>query len=193
MKKRSLVIICLLSMALSSLFAQRSGPRGSSLVASEWENSSPFSGVTIPVVANATRLYSMVFPTNISVAKITYSVVTADNTGDLYDIGFYDVNGNLACHIGAKAGTAFAPSSSIFTQSFTSTCNLTGGVRYTFAITGNAATAVLFGATRTQMGQSATAPASNSTTSGGVLNSSITYSADSYTNSGGPPVLTLHN
>lgn len=150
---------------------------------------------TLGIIANSTRLWSFNFPTNIYASKLSWFVLTPDNTANLYDIGFYDATGNLVCHIGATAGTTFAPSAnaSVTATMLPGPCRFFAGQRYTFAVTGNAATAVLYGDVRSWLAIANVAPATGAVTSGGVLNNSITYGADNWNNSAGQPFISLHN
>lgn len=143
-------------------------------------------------VANSTRVTEITFPNSFTASKITYWVGTADNTADLYDIGFYSNGGTLLCHIGATAGTTFAPSATQVTLSFVSACSFQGGTRYLLAITGNAATAALLCGNNILLGQAYSIPSAGATTSGGALNASITPAADAWTQSVFP-VIALHN
>jgi hypothetical protein len=131
--------------------------------------------------ANTTRLWAVDVPVTVTSTKVVYQIITtADNTGNLYDIGYYDVSGNLVCHIGATAGTTFSPSTGIKTLSWLSSCTLTPG-RYYEAETDNSATALVGGNSNTLSPACAVNPATNNTTSGGALNATVTYSADSWT------------
>lgn len=144
--------------------------------------------------SNTTRLLTFSPPSTMTATKVTFSPLTPDNTANLYDFGIYSSAGALLCHTGATAGTTFAPSSNaIVTLSFNQACVLTAGLRYYQALTGNAGTVVLYGTYRRWMPQAAVAPASGSVTTGGVLNNTITLSADSWSNAQGEIFWALHN
>jgi len=132
------------------------------------------------IIANTTRVYDFVPPVNLSVTKLSYRIGTADNTTNLYSLGIYSNTGTLLCTTGAIQGTvAFPVANNITNLSFTGTCNLTGGTRYLFAMTGQASTANMLGIN--DFGpQPYLAPSAGGATSGGVLNSSITPAADSF-------------
>jgi hypothetical protein len=135
------------------------------------------------VPANTTRMWSVMVPTTQTSTKVGYEIITtADNTTNLYDIGYYDNSGTLVCHLGATAGTIFAPSTGVKgSLSWTSSCTLIGGNRYYLAMTDNVATATVGGLANTLVPVCAANPSANSATSGGVLNSSVTPPADSVT------------
>lgn len=162
----------------------------------QWSpNSSPYSSGVGPTT-NATKLYDLLTPgCNLSVTKITYSIFGTDNTANLYDIGFYDSTGTLItnCHIGATPGTSFAPSSAAITRSFVGTCVIPGNSRVDLAITGNASIATLY-TVRTTLALNGLNPTAGNTTSGGVLNNSVTPPADAWNVSGGSiPIFAVHN
>lgn len=193
MTLRTFIYLAVLIVALPFANAQSTGGRGNTPACTEWENSGPFSGNINAPVANQTKLWSMVFSCNLSATKITYSVSTADASADLYDIGFYTATGTLVCHTGATAGTTFAPSTNArVTLALTGACNFQANTRYLVALTGNAATAVLYGASSQQIALAGTNPTTGNTTAGGALNSSITPPADLWAG-GQPPVIALHN
>jgi hypothetical protein len=158
------------------------------------EYSNELGTVTMGPAANITKIWSMWFPYSISCAKIVLQCQTADNTANLYSVGFYDPTGNLVASTAPTAGTTFAPAvNATVTLPFQATCNLSAGVRYGFAMTGNAAIAQIYGTYRRWLPQNAAAPTSGSATSGAVLNPTITYAADSWGNGGGNPFLGFHN
>jgi hypothetical protein len=143
-------------------------------------------------VTNQTRIWSFTPLCSMSFTKITWSIATADNTANLYDIGIYNANGStLVCHIGATAGTTFAPSTNAtVTASTIGTCALTAGTRYILAQTGNASTAILNSSGNTLLGVSAATV--TTATTGGVLNSTLTIPADNWA-ANAFPLFTLHN
>ena len=53
-------------------------------------------------------------------SSVAYYIAAADNTSNTYDLGIYDVSGNLKAHIGATAGTSFAPSTGYRSLAWTS-------------------------------------------------------------------------
>jgi hypothetical protein len=132
------------------------------------------------VTANTTKMWAIFPASSITSTKIGYHVTTADNSGHLYDIGVYDGGGNLKCHLGATAGTTFSPSTGARSLSWTTTCTLIGGSRYYLAQTDNAATATIGGEGSFENPNCFSNPTSNNTTSGGVLNGTVTPAADSY-------------
>jgi hypothetical protein len=134
------------------------------------------------VAQNTTKLWSVEVAHPVTTTKVEYNIVTtADNTGNLYDIGYYDASGNLVCHIGATAGTAFAPSAGVKSLSWAASCTLQAG-RYYEALTTNASAtpATPGGLGNVPTPQCNLNPATNNTTSGGLLNNTITFNADTW-------------
>jgi len=148
----------------------------------------PFGGgSTLALATGSTRVYWVpMLQSVLAPVKLTYTVTTADNTANLYDVGFYGPTGTLLCHLGATAGTAFSSSTGIKTLNFASQCssNLISGTRYYFAFTTNctASCAVLGGLSSGQEFSpvSGAVPTAGAATTGGVLNSSITLPSDSW-------------
>lgn len=141
------------------------------------------SNVTFPT-ANATKLYAVNITTSLVGAQhLYYHVATADNTANLYDVGLYNASGTLICDLGATAGTSFAPS--IGDKSIAigggSGCTTTPG-RYYIALTDTVQTANITGQTSIWSPACGVAPATGSTTSGGALNGTVTFSADAASN-----------
>jgi len=160
--------------------------------ATEWTNE--LGSPTSQVVANQTRLWSIWFPVTVTANKITYRVATADNSAALYSLGIYDASGTLVCHVNPTVGTTFAPAAgNDITASWTAPCTVQAGSRYNVGLTGNAGTAVLAGATRRFLPQCTAGAATNNVTSGGALNASITYVADTWSDTCGPVFFSLHN
>lgn len=175
----------------TSQYVANCGGGGAAL--SQWVSPGIARDGSIAVAANATTLYDFVLPGSLSATKISYSIQTADNTSDTYDLGVYSNSGALLCHTGATAGTTFAPSTGPHTLSFLSTCNLTGGTRYYFAFTGSASTAVLYHGGNVMLASSGANPTSGNATTGGALNSSVTPAADAWADTNGFPEISLHN
>jgi hypothetical protein len=73
----------------------------------------------ISFVANKIIGYSFNLTEQLAVNAICKSASTADNTGNLYDIGISDTSGNLLAHTGAIAGTVFAPNTSTYCNAVT--------------------------------------------------------------------------
>lgn len=142
---------------------------------SPWGGSTGFNFPT----ANTTRLFAFVSPNSISGStKLYYHVSAADNSANLYDIGIYNSSGTLVCHVGATAGTTLGPSTGDKSIAWASACSLTGGNRYYWALTGNSNVLGLNGASSVWSPVCNVVPATGSTTSGGVLNGTVTFSAD---------------
>jgi hypothetical protein len=127
---------------------------------------------------NKTNLTAYYLAGNLTTSGVWFYISgTADNTGNLYDIGIYNSTGTLLTHLGATAGTTFAPAANAWKR-----LTWTGGPvtipagKIYVAITTNAATPASVG------GWSAVAVySSNSsfTSTGGALASSITPPSDS--------------
>jgi hypothetical protein len=121
----------------------------------------------------ATNLFGFTPLGNFTTTQFGYKVAVADNTANLYDFGIYNSSGTLLCHIGATAGTTLAPSTGAKNIAWLASCSLLAGNLYFFGITGNASTFKLSG-TISVNPYCAANPSSGNTTTGGVLNSSIT-------------------
>jgi len=95
------------------------------------------------IVTNQNKVYGWPIDNTITTTQVSYTITTADNTANLYDIGIYNATGTLVAHIGATAGTSFAPtgSNSQFTKSWTGgAATLTPG-NYYLGFTTNCASA----------------------------------------------------
>jgi hypothetical protein len=126
------------------------------------------------ISSNLTFLFAFVPLGNLTTTQLSYTVGVADNSANLYDLGVYDNSGALVCHTGATAGTSIAPSTGNKTISWTATCSLASGNRYFLAVTGNNPTFKLAGTALSLNLFCGIQAASGNSTSGGVLNSSIT-------------------
>jgi hypothetical protein len=151
------------------------------------------------VTQNATKLWAFYYGYSTTVnqiSQITFSVTTADNTANVYDIGIYGpgcYGGNtgvpLQAHIGATAGSAINAGATGGTQVSLSgganqVVNLTPGW-YCLAITSSAAAPALVlggdsGATLTPFANGASPGGGTGTTTGGALNATITAPANGY-------------
>ena len=145
------------------------------------------------ISANGTQLWSFQLPGALTSTKVTFIPSTADNSANLYDIGIYSGSGTLLCHTGATPGTTFAPNTTnAVNLPWLASCPLAGGTRYLLALTAVVGTAILNTGGTTWQAIGRANPTSGSTTTGGVLNNSITPPADSWTQSGFPQIA-LHN
>ncbi len=132
---------------------------------------------TVALSANKVLLNGFLLPAQVTFTQLTYRVVGADNTANLYDLGIYNSGGTLICDFGAIPGTTFAPS---VTTNMTLPCTqgtvIAPAGKYYVGMTAVTATATL--------GGSATAwtfLANNSlTTAGAALGGTITPPADSW-------------
>lgn len=159
----------------------------------QWVSSSFKNGTATPL-SNVTRVWDFTPIASITSTNISYSVNTADNTAHLYDIGIYSSSGTLLCHIGATAGTLFAPGTGAQTRPFLASCSLVGGTRYLISVTVNTQAAILDGGGNTLQAVGNGTPTANNATSGGALNGSITPAADAWTSTASViPLFSLHN
>lgn len=148
-----------------------------------WFQMSTGSSGTAPVSsANNTYISSFIPVSTFSAGHMVVNVSTADNSANLYDFGIYNAAGTLMCHTGALTGSTSFATTGLKNLAFISACNLVGGTRYNFAATGNATTlALMFTATgAVVVALNHTVVSTGGTTSGGVLNSSVTIPTDSY-------------
>lgn len=137
-----------------------------------------------PAVSVSGDIYSTAFvPTSTyNAGHITLNVSTIDNSGNLYSFGIY-AHGSpdtQMCTTGAIAGTSFANVTGLHTIAFTSACSLVAGVRYDFAMTGNATTLQIM-MTASGAVVAALNHGQTTATTGGTLPSTYTPPADSYT------------
>ena len=126
---------------------------------------------------NKTNLTAYYLTGNLTTSGLWFYISgTADNTGNLYDIGIYNSAGTLLTHLGATAGTTFAPAANAWKR-----LTWTGGPvtipagKIYVAVTTNAATPASVG------GWSSVAVYSSNSSfssSGGALASSITPPSD---------------
>lgn len=137
-------------------------------------------GTNTPFILNQMKCFIYVPPATVTTSHVTYQVLTLDNSANLYDIGFYSISGStgtLLGHIGATAGTTFSATTGVKTLNWLSPFTISTNNRYAMCMTGNATTAILSGQSNTlQVNGTVT---SNLITSGGVLNATIGFGADS--------------
>jgi hypothetical protein len=159
-----------------------------------------FEGASPTFSATATFGYGFSLSGSITFNKIQVDVITNDTSGaNFYDIGVYSAGGTLLCHAGATAGTAFGTGGTGGTGSQAITmltnCVLTGGTRYFLGLTGSNATLVLEGVDTAWLPTTRTV--TGGTTTGGALNGSVTFPADTWVQGGGtgaiPPIVAFHN
>jgi hypothetical protein len=138
------------------------------------------------VTADTSKIWGpFSIPESISSTKIGFHIQTADNSANPYDLGLFSQSGSTlteVCHLGATAGTTFANATGAKSLSWTGGgCLIPGGSPYYLVMTGHVATAILGGQGGVEMWQCGVAAASGGGTTGGLLNTSMTLSADSYT------------
>lgn len=170
-----------------------SGPTGAGATANAggfvfWEsaNTANFSVTGNGPTSNTTSLYCMALPDMVISNGITVDVTTTDGTG-FYDFGLYDSTGALKAHTGA----VHLAGSGVVRIAFLSTPITLVGGKYCVGTTGNATTATVNGYAGTAVTTSPilyaqVGTATGGTTSGGVLNNSVTFpSYGSYTGNPG--------
>jgi hypothetical protein len=167
----------------------------------EWSTGPSYAtsfSITAPA-QNTTRLWALFVPDAISgPTKVTYYVNTADNTSNFYDLGIYGSTGTLLCHTGALAGTTFSSATGVKNISFLSGCGTMNPGRYYMGMTTTCSSSCaalaqtyVVSATGTITPVSAANPTSSSTTSSGVLNSSVGIPTDTWV-AGQMPAIFLH-
>jgi hypothetical protein len=133
--------------------------------------------------ANVAKLYGVLYSgaTPLTSTQVVYNVQTADNTSNNYDIGLYNTSGTLVAHLGATAGTSFAPSTGWKTVNWGAPATIKQG-KYYLAITTSCTTscAVLIGSS-TGVGFTFAGGISESVSSGGTLPATVTIPSDVFT------------
>jgi hypothetical protein len=139
------------------------------------------STVSFSGAANKASLWGVVLDCTLATAQITYDVATADNTANTYDLGIVNSSGTVVTHIGAAAGTTFAPSVGWKTLNWTASATLPPG-KYYLAITSSCTSscAVLEGGS-SGVGFTFAGNQAVSVTTGGTLPATITTPSDAYT------------
>jgi hypothetical protein len=189
--KKFITLLIILLIATIGVGAQSSYTFNGNTFTNPSVNST--SAIGSAVAQNATKLSSFYIATSVSVlGHLAYSLSTADNSANVYDIGIYGpgcLSGAtgvpLVVHVGPTAGTTLAPSTGVKTIAVTGapvTVNMPPGW-YCFANTSSAAApAAVFAGDSVNihlaMFTHGAAPASSTgTTSSGTLNSTITAPA----------------
>jgi hypothetical protein len=139
--------------------------------------------------ANSTIVRKIYIPYQLTTSSWEYSVSTADNNsgaGHKYDIGLYNTAGQLLFHTGALDGTTLFPSTtSPKSVNWTVANNTIPSAFYVIAYTTDCASAcAVFSGTGTTYFPYATTLSSTSTS--GVLPNTLTFGADSFSNTNAP-------
>ena len=129
--------------------------------------------------ANKASVWGVVLNFPLTTTQVTYSVTTADNTASTYDIGVYNNAGTLVSHLGATAGTTFAPSTGVRTINWASGATLQPG-RYYLAITSSCLASCAVVASASANAVTFLSNATVSVTTGGTLPASIAPPADAW-------------
>ncbi len=139
---------------------------------------SQHTGGTQAVTKNVTKLWGFLLPYNVTTTRITYDVMTADNTASNYDIGIFDNSGNLVANIGPIAGTTFSPAKGFQTLAWTQGSASLAAGRYYLAVTADCTTCAKLAATTNFV--SFAVNLSAGATVGGALPSTLTPPADAW-------------
>lgn len=141
---------------------------------------------------NGTRVWPFTLAFPVAGNGICYYVQTADNSANVYDIGIYNSSGTLVVHTGATAGTTLFAATNYACAAWSSTVSSLPAGQYAIALTSSAASPVaLLGSINTSNFFS-TGFATGGTTSGGVLNNSITFPTVSWAGVNQTIVFNLH-
>lgn len=156
-------------------------------------------GDALSGTANRATSYAFNLPFPCATSKVVYSLGTADNTANTYDIGIYSCTapcpsstGTLVAHIGSTAGTVFAAATGVHAS-----IAWTGGTvtlqpgRFYFLVTSSCV------ATCAKLNSGSSNVLSASTnqvvtvTAGGTLPATVTLPADSPVANANPPALII--
>jgi hypothetical protein len=130
-------------------------------------------------------------PYSVTTVNAVYDVTTADNTANAYDIGIFNSSGQLVLHLGATAGTKFAPSLAFHTLAWAEgSTSLPPGQYYLGFTTNCSSKCAAIGASANNV--SFTIDASAGSSSGGALPSTITPPADAWA-TGDQPTIVIEN
>ena len=138
-------------------------------------------GAAMPSSANKMMLWGVVNPQLLTTTKVTYSVGTADNTANTYDLGIYNSSGALVVHTGSTGGTTFANAGGTHTLNWVTSQTLTPG-KYYVALTSSCTSSCATISSPSASGvvfYKAEASLPMSITTGGSCPASITPPADS--------------
>jgi len=146
-------------------------------------------GTTIAAGTNVNALWGFLLPYNVTSTKITYDVLTADNTAHKYDIGLFDDSGRRVVNVGPTAGTLFAPSKGFKTMTWDQGSTSLAAGRYYLGFTTNCiATCASLAAAPAVVSFTIDRPAGAST--GGALSNTIAPPADNW-NTGIQPAVVI--
>jgi len=148
-------------------------------------------GATVSVQQNVTALWGFLLPYSVTTVAAVYDVTTADNTANEYDIGIFNNSGDLVLHLGATAGTKFAPSTAFHTLAWAEGSTSLPAGRYYLGLTTNCASkCATIGAAANNVSFAIDASAGTST--GGALPSTMTPPTDAW-GSGDQPMVVIEN
>lgn len=151
------------------------------------------SGVTVGALSSANKIQvtGFLLPYSVSFTKMNISIISSNGT-DLNDIGIYDTSGNLKAHIGA---TVFSSTNNQDFSVLNSPVTLIPGI-YFVAFTSNntnVTVAKAGGVSQNQLTTPFAAAESATSSSGGVLPSSITAPTIAYSQATAVMQCTLHS
>ncbi len=147
-------------------------------------------GTSQAATENTTKLWGLLLPYPVTTIQITYSVTTADDTANEYDIGIYNTSGTLLVDIGATPGTSFAASTGFHTLLWTQgSTGLTAGEYYLGMTTNCASACAQIAAATGNVSFAVNLSAGAST--GGALPSTMTVPAQAWA-TGNQPTAIIH-
>ncbi|HEX6503428.1 MAG TPA: hypothetical protein VF011_09275 [Terriglobales bacterium] len=129
--------------------------------------------------ANKAKLWGVVLSYPITTTQVIYSVTTADNTANNYDIGIYDAGGNLKVHTGTLPGTSFAPATGGTTKTWAASATLLPG-KYYLAVSTSCTSSCAQMSGDSGAGLTFLNGASVSISTGGSLPSTLSIPSDTY-------------
>ena len=139
------------------------------------------STVSFITTANKAATWGIVLSCNLSTTQVTYDVTTVDNTANTYDIGIMNSAGTVVAHIGATAGTTFAPALGWRTLNWTASAVLPPGKYYAAITTSCTTTCAALEGGNSGAGFTYAGNISENVTTGGTLPATVTVPGDVYT------------
>lgn len=205
LKKLLIALFVLISLPLYAQNGIGGGSASTRPLNAEWLSLFSPSGGT-PFTQNAAVYYEYQVTAPVLVSSVVYGLNTADNTGNLYDIGIYGQNNGPITSDGsltlsliddfgvALAGTTFSPSAGVRTQALAKTIQLRPGT-YVIAITTNCTSSCALLDGSSGLWPYSRAATSGNTTSGGLLSSTISVGASVFSSTPSANVwfIQLHN
>ena len=145
-------------------------------------------GGTQTLVQNVNKLFGFLLPYNVTTSALTYTITTADNTANNYDIGIFNSAGTLVLNIGPTPGTAFAPSKAFHTLQWVQGSTALAAGKYYLGVTTNCkTTCAVIGASGSFVSFAINTSVGAST--GGALSSTITPPPDTWASGNQPTII----